>query len=47
MKDEEDFDLFMIEKLGLVNNHSYTVLSYKELSNGTRLVLLRHVWGLY
>lgn len=43
----EDSDHFMTEKLGIVNRHHYTILSCKELSNGTKLVLLRHVWGLY
>lgn len=37
----------MVEKLGLVDRHSYVLLSCKELSDGTKLVLLRHVWGLY
>ena len=30
---------------GLVNNHAYTVLGVKMLSNGTRLVKLRNPWG--
>jgi hypothetical protein len=37
----------MTEKLGIVDRHHYTILGCKELSNGTKLVLLRHIWGLY
>lgn len=41
----EEYDNFMVEKLGLIDRHSYSVLSCKELSDGTKLVLLRHIWG--
>lgn len=43
----EDSDHFMIEKFGLIDRHTYTILSCKELSDGTKLVLLRHNWGLH
>jgi hypothetical protein len=43
----EEYDQFLIKQLGIVDKHNYVVLKCKELSNGTRILVLRHIWGLY
>lgn len=43
----KNYDNFMTQKLGLVDKHNYAIISCKQLSNGTRLLLVRHIWEIY